>query len=281
MLSRRVIAFRLGKLEPRFVMHALYAGESRNHLERWGRGTTVPRILKPRLVETPIPVAPLAEQNRIIERVDECLAWAKSLQAKLRGILPTLSTLNQSILAKAFRGELVPQDPNDEPASVLLERIRAEREKAAPKKKKRGSRKARQAKSEPPKTKQTAEQPTPSPEPAPNPTPPASQTTTPPNSPSPKEPLADWMQGSLFTSASSPSVNSSRSNGNGELSTNAAQILGCLREAEGKALARADVLERTSVSSAEWTKGIKELLGAGLVTREGQKRGARYRVAEG
>jgi type I restriction enzyme S subunit len=39
------------------------------------------------------------------------------------------SYLNQSILAKAFRGELVPQDPNDEPASVLLERIKAERDK--------------------------------------------------------------------------------------------------------------------------------------------------------
>lgn len=42
--------------------------------------------------------------------------------------MPTgLSTLTQSVLAKAFRGELVPQDPADEPASVLLERIHAER----------------------------------------------------------------------------------------------------------------------------------------------------------
>jgi type I restriction enzyme S subunit len=45
--------------------------------------------------------------------------------------------LDQSILAKAFRGELVPQDPNDEPASVLLQRIRAEREAAGPAKTKR------------------------------------------------------------------------------------------------------------------------------------------------
>lgn len=48
------------------------------------------------------------------------------------------SQLDQSILAKAFRGQLVPQDPNDEPASVLLERIRAEREKVGNKKEKKG-----------------------------------------------------------------------------------------------------------------------------------------------
>ena len=42
-----------------------------------------------------------------------------------------LETLDRSILAKAFRGELVPQDPNDEPAAVLLDRIRAEREQTS------------------------------------------------------------------------------------------------------------------------------------------------------
>ena len=56
-----------------------------------------------------------------------------------------LSQLNQSILAKAFRGELVPQDPNDEPASVLLERIKAERE-AEEARKKEDKAKARKAK---------------------------------------------------------------------------------------------------------------------------------------
>jgi len=62
-----------------------------------------------------------------------------------------LNKLNQSILAKAFRGELVPQDPNDEPASVLLERIRAEREKLNTKKKAKGKteKKSRKPKPEP------------------------------------------------------------------------------------------------------------------------------------
>jgi hypothetical protein len=62
--------------------------------------------------------------------------------------LVSVDQLTQSILAKAFRGELVPQNPNDEPASVLLERIRQEREAAAAliKAAKRGTRKPRKAK---------------------------------------------------------------------------------------------------------------------------------------
>jgi type I restriction enzyme, S subunit len=50
-----------------------------------------------------------------------------------------ITDLDRTILAKAFRGELVPQDPNDEPASVLLDRIRAERE-AQPASRRRGRR---------------------------------------------------------------------------------------------------------------------------------------------
>jgi type I restriction enzyme S subunit len=77
---------------------------------------------------TPIPIPPLVEQAVIIEQVADQMKRQDSVLAALHGSYRLSATLNQSILAKAFRGELVPQDPNDEPASVLLERIRHERD---------------------------------------------------------------------------------------------------------------------------------------------------------
>ena len=53
------------------------------------------------------------------------------IEAEYNDAQKLISILDRSILAKAFRGELVPQDPNDEPAAVLLERIRAEREQTS------------------------------------------------------------------------------------------------------------------------------------------------------
>ncbi len=65
----------------------------------------------------------LAEQQEIVRRVDALFALADELEARYAKAKAHVDKLTQSILAKAFRGELVPQDPNDEPASVLLERI--------------------------------------------------------------------------------------------------------------------------------------------------------------
>jgi type I restriction enzyme, S subunit len=53
-------------------------------------------------------------------------AWINRLSAESNSARKLIDHLDQAILAKAYRGELVPQDPNDEPASVLLERIRAQ-----------------------------------------------------------------------------------------------------------------------------------------------------------
>lgn len=79
----------------------------------------------------------LEEQTEIVRRVEQLFAFADQLEAKVASAKTRIDHLTQSILAKAFRGELVPQDPNDEPASVLLERIKAQRA-AAPKAKRGG-----------------------------------------------------------------------------------------------------------------------------------------------
>lgn len=84
------------------------------------------------LEKYPIFLPPLAEQTEIVRRIEQLFAFADQLEAKVASAKSRIDHLTQSILAKAFRGELVPQDPNDEPASVLLERIKAQRA-AAPK----------------------------------------------------------------------------------------------------------------------------------------------------
>ncbi len=72
---------------------------------------------------------PTEEQKEIVKRVEQLFTFADKLEARYNKAKVMLDKLPQSILAKAFRGELVTQDPNDEPASVLLEKIKVEKEK--------------------------------------------------------------------------------------------------------------------------------------------------------
>ncbi len=72
------------------------------------------------------------EREEIVRRVETLFAYADRLEARYKAAREAVERLTPALLAKAFRGELVPQDPNDEPASVLLERIRKEREANTP-----------------------------------------------------------------------------------------------------------------------------------------------------
>jgi type I restriction enzyme S subunit len=94
--------------------------------------------------EFTFPVPSTDEQDEIADRVEALFLLAHELEVKLTTARKIIDRLTPALLAKAFRGELVPQDPNDEPASVLLERIRAARqvEAAAGKPSRRGRRKA-------------------------------------------------------------------------------------------------------------------------------------------
>jgi type I restriction enzyme S subunit len=84
------------------------------------------------LKTTNIPIPPLPEQTEIVRRVEILFAFADRLEARLASARRQVSQLTPALLAKAFRGELVAQDPADEPASELLKRLAAQRE-AAPK----------------------------------------------------------------------------------------------------------------------------------------------------
>jgi type I restriction enzyme, S subunit len=97
-----------------------------------------------------LPLPPLGEQKIIINRVESLFKYANQLEARYRTAKANIDKLTQSILAKAFRGELVPQDPSDEPASVLLERIRAERNGQSPAPKQKRGPGAKKVKVSPP-----------------------------------------------------------------------------------------------------------------------------------
>ncbi|WP_434135311.1 restriction endonuclease subunit S [Pseudomonas luteola] len=126
------------KIKPKYLMYAFMA--SRDHLTMSGQGSTVKTIYMPALKELRLATPSIEEQTEIVRRVEQLFAFADQLEAKVKTAQARIDQLTQSILAKAFRGELVPQDPNDEPASVLLERIKAQR--AAEPKAKRGKKKA-------------------------------------------------------------------------------------------------------------------------------------------
>ena len=88
-------------------------------------------LTQDRFSELRVPFPPLAEQTAIVEAVEAQLSVIEHLESDLDAKLKRAQALRQSILRSAFTGQLVPQDPNDEPASELLKRIAADREERA------------------------------------------------------------------------------------------------------------------------------------------------------
>ncbi|CAI8815283.1 restriction endonuclease subunit S [Pseudomonas sp. IT-P4] len=121
------------KAIPEYVNYWLKSPAIRQDIELTARSTSgVNNINSEEIKSLTFTMPSLAEQTEIVDRVKQLFAFADQLEAKVASAKNRIDHLTQSILAKAFRGELVPQDPNDEPASVLLERIKAQRA-AAPK----------------------------------------------------------------------------------------------------------------------------------------------------
>jgi type I restriction enzyme, S subunit len=128
-LNQALTMFRPGaKVSSRWIYWFLCGGHSVKSVINETRGSAGQvNISLTQCREFIIPVPPASEQVEILRRVERAFAWLDKMAAEHAGAARLLPKLDQAILAKAFRGELVPQDPNDEPASALLERIKAER----------------------------------------------------------------------------------------------------------------------------------------------------------
>ena len=93
-----------------------------------GEGSSMPQLTVPGIKPKLIPIPPIMEQNRIQSKQDEILKYISDISFEKDELRRIVQQAKNKILDLVIRGKLVPQNPDDEPASVLLERIRAEKE---------------------------------------------------------------------------------------------------------------------------------------------------------
>lgn len=116
-------------LNPRFLYYYLKSPSFQTLVKEKMTGTAVPHLFQKDLIDFKIPLPPSAEQERILKVIQESFSLAGDIEKAVTHAKAYAAKVDQAILAKAFRGELVPQDPDDEPASVLLERIKSKTKK--------------------------------------------------------------------------------------------------------------------------------------------------------
>jgi type I restriction enzyme S subunit len=112
---------------PEFLLASLSSPSGQRLIVDASSSTTMPILNKSKFKALAIPVPPLEEQRRIVAEVDARLSVIDAMRYSIERAQRRSAALRAAILERAFRGELVPQDPADEPAEALLARIRATR----------------------------------------------------------------------------------------------------------------------------------------------------------
>lgn len=128
LLVQRVSRLRpIKQLDQKYAWYFLNSQIFIGHAMSSATGSDLPHISANDILSAPIHLPPMLEQKEIARRLASAFAWLDKIATEHARAEHLLPRLDQAILAKAFRGELVPQDPNDEPASELLERIKSAR----------------------------------------------------------------------------------------------------------------------------------------------------------
>jgi type I restriction enzyme S subunit len=130
MLSDKLLRIRFdGSVLPEWVLYWLRSQFGREEIERLSTGNqeSMRNIGQDRIKKIEIRLPPLPQQTQIVTAAGTLFAAAEAIETRFRCGRSYVDRLKQSLLNKAFRGGLVPQDANDEPATVLLDRIREAR----------------------------------------------------------------------------------------------------------------------------------------------------------
>jgi len=131
---------------PKPIVNAHYlawyfaSSEGQSQFQEMQRGATKVGLGLDDIKNVKVPYPPLEEQQEIVRRVEKLFTLADSLEAKYKKAIQRVEKIEQSVLAKAFKGELATPDPNDEPADALRKRILEEKTKLETTKKTRSKR---------------------------------------------------------------------------------------------------------------------------------------------
>jgi type I restriction enzyme S subunit len=130
--SVAVVWLRSTSMNRRFLELVANVDYTQRFVLEKAKGMAIQHLSITDFAQCPIPVPPIVEQEEIVRRVETLFAFADRLEARLAQAQTAIDRLTPSLLAKAFRGELVPQDPADEPAAELLKRLAQSRPTTAP-----------------------------------------------------------------------------------------------------------------------------------------------------
>ncbi len=129
--QNHLIKFRadLTEVDPSFALFWLISPEGKKHItDKATSAAGLYTLSISKISSLPIPLPSIPEQKEIVKRVEALFSIADKMEEKLKRAQERVDKMTASILGKAFKGELIPQDPNDEPASKLLYRIQSELE---------------------------------------------------------------------------------------------------------------------------------------------------------